>query len=98
MRFGVDFDYKQVPLRAGTSLIYALTQPRHATFAAKETRPYIQWDANIGYTQKYGQTYVTYFAVAKNLLNQDIRQSTSLLNDVSPLQGRTVVVGVRARF
>ena len=97
-RFGVDLGYKQGPLRAATSLIHALKQDRLATFEASETRPYTQWDANIGYTQKYGETDLTYFAVAKNLLNQDIRLSTSLLKDVSPSPGRTLMIGIRTRF
>ena len=80
------------------SLIHALKQDRLAAFETSETRSYTQWDANIGYTQKYGETDLTYFAVAKNLLNQDIRLSTSLLKDVSPLPGRTVMIGVRTRF
>ena len=97
-RLGADFGYKQGPLRAGTSLLHALKQDRLASFETSETRSDTQWDANIGYTQKCGETDLTYFAIAKNLLNQDIRHSTSLLKNVSPLPGRTVMVGVRARF
>lgn len=98
MRIGADFGYKRGPLRAGTSLIHALKQDRLASFETSETRSYTQRDANISCTQKYGETDLTYFAVARNLLNQDIRLSTSLLKDVSPLPGRTLIVGVRARF
>lgn len=97
-RFGADLGYKQGAIRAGTSLIHALKQDRLATFETSETKPYTRWDANIGYTVRYGGADVTYFALAKNLLNQDIRLSTSLLKDVSPLPGRTVMVGVRSRF
>ena len=41
---------------------------------------------------------LTWFVLAKNLLNEDIRVSTSLLKDVSPLSGRSFVFGVRAKF
>ena len=41
---------------------------------------------------------VTWFAMAKNLLNQDIRVSTSLLKDVAPLPGRNFILGVRTNF
>ena len=97
-RFGADLGYKQGPLRAGMSFIHALQQDRLATFETSTTRSYTQVDANIGYTQKYDATNLTYFAIVKNLLNQDIRLSTSLLKDVSPLPGRTLMVGVRSRF
>lgn len=97
-RFGTDLGYKRGPIRAGSSLIHALRQDRLATFENSETRPYTQLDADLSYTQKYGGTDLTYFAVAKNLLNQDIRLSTSLLKDVSPLPGRTFLVGIRTRF
>ena len=35
---------------------------------------------------------------AKNLLNEDIRLSTSLLKDIAPLPGRNITFGVRAKF
>jgi iron complex outermembrane receptor protein len=41
---------------------------------------------------------LTWFVIGKNLLNEDIRVSTSLLKDVSPLAGRGFVFGVRAKF
>jgi iron complex outermembrane receptor protein len=46
----------------------------------------------------YGTNDVTWFMVAKNLLNQDVRLSTSVLKDVAPLPGRNLIVGVRTRF
>ncbi|MBC7500834.1 MAG: TonB-dependent receptor [Herminiimonas sp.] len=97
-RFGTDLGYRQGPVRAGLSLIHALKQDRLAAFESSQTRSYTQVDANLGYTQKYGAMDLTYFAIARNLLNQDIRLSTSLLKDVSPLPGRTLMIGVRTRF
>jgi len=41
---------------------------------------------------------LTYFISAKNLLNEDIRLSTSLLKDIAPLPGRNITFGVRAKF
>lgn len=97
-RFGTDLGYRQGPIRAGVSLIHAFKQDRLAAFESNQTRSYTQVDANIGYTRRYGVTDLTYFAIAKNLLNQDIRLSTSLLKDIAPLPGRTLIVGVRTRF
>ena len=97
-RFGADLGYRKGPLRAGVSLIHALKQDRLATFESSATNSYTQMDGNVGYTQRVGGADLTYFAVARNLLNQDIRLSTSLLKDVSPLPGRSLMVGVRTRF
>ena len=59
---------------------------------------YFLLDARIEYTQHVGNNDVTWFLLAKNLLNEDIRMSTSLLKDISPLPGRNFVFGVRTRF
>jgi iron complex outermembrane receptor protein len=36
--------------------------------------------------------------LAKNLLNDEIRMSTSVLKDIAPLAGRSIVFGARAKF
>ena len=36
--------------------------------------------------------------IARNLLNEEIRLSTSLLKDYVPQPGRNLIVGVRTRF
>ncbi len=97
-RFGIDAGYKQGAWRGGISLLHAQKQDRLASFETTETPAYTQLDANLSYTQRYGSYQVTWFALAKNLLNQDIRLSTSVLKDVAPLPGRNLVVGVRTRF
>ena len=50
------------------------------------------------HSQKLEHIDLTYFVTAKNLLNEDIRLSTSLLKDIAPLPGRNVTFGVRAKF
>ena len=76
----------------------AMNQDRLAQFETTPTSGYTLLDANLSYTQKIGENTVTWFALAKNLLNQDIRFSTSVLKDVAPLPGRNFIVGVRTRF
>jgi len=97
-RFGTDLGYKQGPWRSGVSVLRALHQDRLAVSETVSTPGYTQLDANLAYTQTLGGTQVTWFALAKNLLNQDIRLSTSVLMDVAPLPGRSFVFGVRTRF
>jgi iron complex outermembrane receptor protein len=97
-RFGASVGYRQGSLRAGLSLIHALEQDRLASFESTTTPSYNQLNANLSYTHHVGQIDLTWFMLAKNLLNEDIRASTSVLKDISPLPGRNFVFGVRAKF
>lgn len=97
-RVGIDLGYKQGPWHSGMSAVRAFKQDRLASFEKTETPAYTQLDANLSYTQNYGAYQLTWFALAKNLLNQDIRLSTSILKDVAPRPGRNLIVGVRTTF
>ena len=97
-RAGVDVNYRQGPWRGGVSLLRALRQERLASFENSATSGYTQLDASMAYTQNLGRYDVTWFMVAKNLLNQDIRFSTSVLKDLAPQPGRNLMVGVRTAF
>jgi iron complex outermembrane receptor protein len=97
-RVGVDLGYRRAAWRGGVSLLRARKQERLAAFETTPTEGYTQLDANLSYTQRFGANDVTWFAVAKNLLNQDIRLPTSVLKEVAPLPGRNLVVGLRTKF
>ncbi|MES2830532.1 MAG: TonB-dependent receptor [Pseudomonadota bacterium] len=96
-RFGVDVNYRQGQWRGGASVLRASSQDRLATFETP-TPGHTLLDANLSYTQKFGGNRVTWFALAKNLLNRDIRVSTSVLKDFAPAPGRNLIVGVRTNF
>jgi iron complex outermembrane receptor protein len=97
-RIGASVGYREAAWRGGLSLVHARGQDRLAVFETTPTPSYNQLDANVSYTQKLGGHSVTWFALAKNLLNDDIRLATSVLKDISPLPGRNFVFGVRAKF
>jgi iron complex outermembrane receptor protein len=97
-RIGASIGYRMDALRAGLSLVHARGQDRLAASESTPTAGYNQLDANFSYTQHVGGQDLTWFVLAKNLLDQDIRLSTSVLKDISPLPGRNVVLGVRAKF
>jgi len=97
-RIGASAGYRQADWRAGLSWTHARGQERLAAFESTPTPGYNQVDANLSYTQHLEKTDLTWFLLAKNLLNEDIRLSTSLLKDISPLPGRNIVFGVRAKF
>jgi iron complex outermembrane receptor protein len=97
-RIGASVGYRMDALRAGLSLVHARGQDRLASFETTPTDSYNQLNANVSYTQKVGEYDLTYFLLAKNLLNDEIRLSTSVLKDIAPLPGRSFVFGVRAKF
>lgn len=97
-RYGIDLGYRQGPWISGVSTVHALQQDRLASFENTTTPSYTLVNANLSYTQKLPTMRVTWFALVKNLLNQDIRYSTSILKDTVPLSGRNLIVGVRTQF
>jgi iron complex outermembrane receptor protein len=97
-RVGVSTAYKMGAWRAGLSLVHAQSQDRLASFETTDTPSYNQLNANLSYTQKVDGADLTWFLLAKNLTNDEIRVSTSVLKDIAPLPGRNVVFGVRAKF
>ncbi|MDB5747522.1 MAG: TonB-dependent receptor [Massilia sp.] len=97
-RLGAEAGYKRGALRGGVSLLHALKQERLAAFESTPTPAYTQLDANLSYTQRFQHTDMTWFVIARNLLDEEIRVSTSVLKDIAPLPGRNITVGVRAAF
>lgn len=97
-RLGADLAYKAGPVRAGATLVHAFAQNRLAAFETGGTPAYTQLDAHASYTQRFEGMDLTWFALVRNALNDEIRLSTSILKDVAPQPGRSVVVGVRTRF
>jgi iron complex outermembrane receptor protein len=97
-RIGASVGYREGAWRAGLSLVHAMVQDRLATFESTVTPAYNQLNGNVSYTQKFASHDLTWFLLAKNMLNKDIRVSTSILKDISPLPGRNIIFGVRAKF
>jgi iron complex outermembrane recepter protein len=96
-RQGLSVGYKEGAVRGLMTLINASAQNRIASHETT-TPSYTQLDTSLNYTQRYGSTDVVWFVLGRNLLNDTIRLSTSLLKDTVPLAGRSVVFGVRTRF
>jgi iron complex outermembrane receptor protein len=104
---GATIGYQDTNWRSSLSILNASSQNRLATSPVyqdedgtteKVTRGYTRVDANISWRQRIGENELTWFASARNLLNEEIRLSTSLLKDYVPQPGRNFIVGVRARF
>lgn len=97
-RFGLDTGYRRGPLHAGISILRTRAQDRLAAFETVATPGYTRVDAQLSHTVRDARASWTWFILAKNLLDEDIRLSTSVLKDAAPQPGRSFVVGVRTRF
>jgi iron complex outermembrane receptor protein len=96
-RFGLEGAYATGPWRTSVSLIHAWRQTRLAAFEVAPTPGYNQLDASLSYQQKFSSSDVTWFAQGRNLLNQDIRYSTTVeaLRLYGPQPGRSLMLGAR---
>ncbi len=100
-RTGITVGYQDATWRSSLSVLDASAQNRIASPGISDetvTRGYTRVDASLSWRQRYGATDLTWFLLARNLLNEEIRLSTSLLKDYVPQPGRNLIVGVRARF
>jgi iron complex outermembrane receptor protein len=98
-RVGLTVGYQDNAWRSSLSVLNASAQNRIASISEETaTRGYTRVDASLSWRQRYGTTDLTWFLLARNLLNEEIRLSTSLLKDYVPQPGRNLMVGVRARF
>ncbi len=100
-RKGLSFGYQDAQWRSSLSVLHADRHTRIASTSISEETPtsaYTRVDASINYVQRYGTTDITWFLLARNLLNEEIRLSTSLLKDYVPQPGRNFIVGLRTRF
>jgi len=98
MRVGTTVGYQDATWRSTLSILNASAQSRLASTEENKAPGYTRVDANISWRQRIGEDELTWFASARNLLNEEIRLSTSLLKDYVPQPGRNFIVGVRARF
>ncbi|WP_323846400.1 TonB-dependent receptor [Microbulbifer magnicolonia] len=75
----------------------ASAQERAGAFE-EETEGYTRMDLTARYNLKVAGNDAVLFASARNLLDEEIRHSTSLLRDFAPEMGRSVEAGVRFIF
>ncbi|MFD1216998.1 TonB-dependent receptor [Microbulbifer celer] len=76
---------------------HATAQDRPGAFE-EPTEAYTRMDLTAQYNFKLAGSDGTVFASARNLLDEEIRNATSLLRDFAPEPGRSVEAGVRFHF
>lgn len=100
-RTGMNVGYQNAQWRSTLSVLHANAHNRIASSSLSQETPtsaYTSVDASVSYVQRYANADLTWFLLARNLLNEEIRLSTSLLKDYVPQPGRNVIIGVRTRF
>lgn len=97
-RIGFDVGYKNAGWRHTLSIIHAQKQDRLANSEQYITPSYTKVDVNLTYTHSYQASQVTWFLQGKNLLNQDIRLSTSIIKESVPQAKRGLIAGVRVTW
>ncbi len=97
MRGGMGFEFGYADLSGGVRYLRAEEQTR--TSALETSTPgYDLLSADLDFPLRIGGKTVTIFVQGRNLLDEKIRLSTSLLKDVAPLPGRSIFTGLRFDF
>lgn len=97
-RLGFGADWDRGPLAANITWINADSHDRTAEFETA-TPGYDLLNAEVSwYMALDGGMDLEFFVQGRNLLDEDIRNSTSFLKDQAPQIGRNVVFGVRSTF
>lgn len=98
LRIGARIDYSYGTWQMGGQLRYAFDHENTAP-GETDTEGYTQFDLNLSKTFLVNQNMTwTLFVNAQNLLDEEIRYSTSFLKDSAPQPGRNFSLGARLEF
>lgn len=99
-RIGVSLHGHRGAYSGNLSLTHAARQDRVGSSFETETAGYNLLNADLSYAipQRIGFGRASLFVRGTNLLNDDIRRSTSFIKDVAPAPGRGGVIGIRISF
>lgn len=93
--FSTIYKYLRIGFRLDTD--YTFAQNRTSQFERK-TDGFLMINAGLDYKINAGNTSSLFYVKATNLLNEDARNHTSLLKDIAPLAGRSILIGIRTMF
>ena len=99
-RIGLAVKYKQAVWDIDINWVHASAQTNLASFETYSTPAYNKIDANLTYKIRSGSTQLSLFLQGRNLLNDDIRYSTTVetLRMYAPLAGRGILGGLRVVY
>ena len=96
-RFGVALDWQLANANAGVRLSRAMRQENPGDNESK-TSAFTELSAYADMRLGSGESEWTLFVRADNLLDEDIRNATSILREQAPEAGRNIELGLRYRF
>jgi iron complex outermembrane receptor protein len=99
-RVGLELIEKKDSWMYTASLIHAYQQNAIADFEIGPTPSYNLLNAGVSYTKKVDQLLLTFYLKATNILNQDVRYSTTpeTIRLYAPQMGQNIVFGLRGIF
>ncbi|MFT4996726.1 MAG: iron complex outermembrane receptor protein [Flavobacteriales bacterium] len=98
LRFGSELSYQNGAFGSYLSVLNAADQNNPGEFENK-TDGYTRWDAGMDYRfGKQDSQNALVFLKVKNITDEEIRNSVSVLRDQAPEAGRSIVAGVRISF
>jgi iron complex outermembrane receptor protein len=97
LRFGMAVNYFQNQWNAGLKLTEAKKQ-NHAGDAEEDTDGYTRLDGHVHYHIDTASGQWLVFLKANNLLDEEIRNSTSFLREIAPEPAMSLELGVRMSF
>lgn len=98
MRIGSEINFVAGPFSSYVAVLDAADQDNPGEFE-NETEGYTRWDAGMDY--RFGDEEsqnALVFLKLKNITDEEIRNSVSVLRDQAPEAGRSIVAGVRFSF
>ena len=98
VRYGLGVDWDLSGWAANLTWIHASSHSRTAEYETP-TPGYDLLNAEVSYQFAFSDSF-TWEAYLKgtNLLDEDIRHSTSFLKDQAPMTGRNYILGLRMRY
>ncbi|SAK59245.1 TonB-dependent receptor [Caballeronia fortuita] len=97
LRATIALDYAYGPYGARTELVHAWAQHR-VPENDLPTASYTTLGVTLTYKFRIGATNWLAYLRGQNLTNQDVRYASSVVRDIAPEGGRSVMIGVRTAF
>ena len=99
-RIGVELSDKKEGWLYNLALIHSYQQNNIADFENAPTPSYNLLNAGVSHNKQVDKLYLTFFIRATNLLNQDIRYSTTpeTIRLYAPQMGRNLMIGLKGLF
>ena len=100
VRLGLDWSYRDGDYKGGLSAIHAFKQTHLSSGEIAPTPAYTDLRASWSFHQRLPNSDLDWYILAKNLLNQDIRYSTTVqtLRLYAPQTGKSFTLGVKWYF